>query len=220
MKIYITGNANKTLAKEIERQLNAYLYNAHADECGDDKSSFNAVKDNLRGYTDAILLIDLLESCEQSTFTFKVGYIIGKLRKKNVNLYFLHATDKDVERSLCDLKFYCLKSTDNETDTAEEICFELFERWREDHINYKIKHNMLLKQEDETYIKALKYCVCSNQASVSAIQRRFPVGYIKACKIFDWMVEKKYVAVQSRGYPAKVLMTYEEFKNVYGDIDD
>lgn len=220
MKIYITGNANKTLAKEIERQLNAYLYNAHADECGDDKSSFNAVKDNLRGYTDAILLIDLLESCEQSTFAFKVGYIIGKLRKKNVNLYFLHATDKDVERSLCDLKFYCLKSTDNETDTAEEICFELFERWREDRINYKIKHNMLLKQEDETYIKALKYCVCSNQASVSAIQRRFPVGYIKACKIFDWMVEKKYVAVQSRGYPAKVLMTYEEFKNVYGDIDD
>lgn len=74
--------------------------------------------------------------------------------------------------------------------------------------------------QDDIYIKVLKYCVCGNQASVSVIQRRFPVGYIKACKIFDWMVEKNYVAKQSRNRPAKVLMTYEEFKNIYGDIDD
>lgn len=220
MKIYITGNASKALAKEIEKQLTAYCYNAHTDECGDDNSSFNAVKDNLRGYTDAILLIDLLKSCEQSTFAFKVGYIIGKLKKKNINLYFLHAKDKDVERSLCNLRYYCIKNASNETDVAEEICFELFERWQEERINYKIKNNMLLKQEDDTYIKALKYCVCSNQASVSAIQRRFPVGYIKACKIFDWMVEKNYVYVQSRSRSAKVILTYEEFKNIYGDIDD
>ncbi len=74
---------------------------------------------------------------------------------------------------------------------------------------------------DDTFIKALKYCVTSNQASVSMIQRRFPVGYIKACKIIDWMENMNYVTQSEGSKPRKVLLTKEEFVNIYGDdVDD
>ncbi len=73
---------------------------------------------------------------------------------------------------------------------------------------------------DETYIKALYYCVSSNQASVSMIQRRFPVGYIKACKIIDWMENMDYVTKSEGSKPRKVLLSKEEFSNMYGDVDD
>lgn len=73
---------------------------------------------------------------------------------------------------------------------------------------------------DDTYLKALKYCITANQASVSMIQRRFPVGYIKACKIIDWMEKMNYVT-QSEGSKArKLLMTMDEFINTYGEVDD
>lgn len=70
---------------------------------------------------------------------------------------------------------------------------------------------------DETYIKALEYCVMSNMASVSMIQRRFPVGYIKACKIIDWMTNMNYITPSEGSKPRKVLISKEEFMNTYGD---
>lgn len=73
---------------------------------------------------------------------------------------------------------------------------------------------------DDTYLKALKYCVASNQASVSMIQRRFPVGYIKACKIIDWMEKMNYITQSEGSKPRKVLMSMDEFTNTYGDVDD
>ncbi len=73
---------------------------------------------------------------------------------------------------------------------------------------------------DDTFIKALKYCVTSNQASVSMIQRRFPVGYIKACKIIDWMENMNYITQSEGSKPRKVLLSREEFTNTYGDVDD
>lgn len=76
---------------------------------------------------------------------------------------------------------------------------------------------------DDTYIKALNYCVNSNQASVSMIQRRFPVGYIKACKIIDWMEDMNYVTKSEGSKPRKVLLSKEEFASTYpnyGDDDD
>lgn len=73
---------------------------------------------------------------------------------------------------------------------------------------------------DDTFIKALKFCVSSNMASVSGIQRRFPVGYIKACKIIDWMENMNYITPSEGSKPRKVLMTKDEFINTYGDVDD
>lgn len=73
---------------------------------------------------------------------------------------------------------------------------------------------------DDTFIKALKYCVTSNQASVSMIQRRFPVGYIKACKIIDWMEKMNYVTQSEGSKPRKVLLSKDEFFMTFGDVDD
>ncbi len=74
---------------------------------------------------------------------------------------------------------------------------------------------------DDTFIKALKYCVTSNQASVSMIQRRFPVGYIKACKIIDWMENMNYITQSEGSKPRKVILSKDEFENIYGDdVDD
>ncbi|MBO5328514.1 MAG: hypothetical protein J6B04_05005 [Clostridia bacterium] len=73
---------------------------------------------------------------------------------------------------------------------------------------------------DDLFIKALKYCVESNQASVSMIQRRFPCGYIKACKIIDWMTNMNYITPPEGSKPRKVLLSRDEFINVYGEIED
>ena len=73
---------------------------------------------------------------------------------------------------------------------------------------------------DDTFIKALKFCVTSNQASVSMIQRRFPIGYMKACKIIDWMENMNYITQSEGSKPRKVLLSREEFTQRYGDVDD
>ncbi len=66
-------------------------------------------------------------------------------------------------------------------------------------------------------IQALKLCVEQGQASVSFIQRSLPVGYIGACKIVDWMESMGYVSAAMGSRPRRVLLTVEQFKNVYGD---
>ena len=73
---------------------------------------------------------------------------------------------------------------------------------------------------DDTFIKALKFCVTSNQASVSMIQRRFPIGYMKACKIIDWMENMNYITQAEGSKPRKVLLSRDEFIQRYGDVDD
>lgn len=73
---------------------------------------------------------------------------------------------------------------------------------------------------DDTFIRALKFCVTSNQASVSMIQRRFPIGYMKACKIIDWMENMNYITQSEGSKPRKVLLSREEFIRIFGDVDD
>ncbi len=70
---------------------------------------------------------------------------------------------------------------------------------------------------DDTFLLALRYCVNANQASVSMIQRRFPVGYIKACKIIDWMTNMNYITPSEGAKSRKVLLTKDEFIKIYGD---
>lgn len=73
---------------------------------------------------------------------------------------------------------------------------------------------------DDTFIKALWFCVTSNQASVSMIQRRFPIGYMKACKIIDWMENMNYITQSEGSKPRKVLLSRDEFIQKYGEVDD
>lgn len=72
---------------------------------------------------------------------------------------------------------------------------------------------------DDKFIQALKFCVVSNQASVSMLQRRFPIGYVKACKIIDWMENMNYITQSEGSKPRKVLLSLDEFTRIYGDVD-
>lgn len=69
--------------------------------------------------------------------------------------------------------------------------------------------------EEELRYRALKLCVEMNEASVSMLQRKFPIGYIKACKLIDWMEDKGYVSVSEGSKPRKILITKEEFDKIF-----
>lgn len=73
---------------------------------------------------------------------------------------------------------------------------------------------------DDTYIQVLGFCARYQQASASLIQRRFPVGYIKACKMVDWMESMGYITPPDGCKPRQVLIDYEEFERLYGGTFD
>ena len=52
------------------------------------------------------------------------------------------------------------------------------------------------------------------------LQRRFPIGYVKACKIIDWMENMNYITQSEGSKPRKVLLSLDEFTRIYGDVDD
>ena len=77
--------------------------------------------------------------------------------------------------------------------------------------------------EDELRYKALKLIIEKGRASVSMFQRSFPIGYIRSCKLIDWMESKGYVSVSDGSTLRKVLITKEEFDKLYNDshlVDD
>ncbi len=71
--------------------------------------------------------------------------------------------------------------------------------------------------DDELRYKALKLIVEKNAASVSMFQRAFPIGYIRSCKLVDWMESKGYVSKGGGSKPRKVLITKEEFEKLYSE---
>ena len=70
------------------------------------------------------------------------------------------------------------------------------------------------EEADELRYKALKVCVEKGMASPTLIQRAFPIGYIRACKLIDWMEEQGYVSPSLGARPRKVLITIEEFNKI------
>lgn len=70
--------------------------------------------------------------------------------------------------------------------------------------------------EEELRFEALKLCIERNMASVSLFQRTFPIGYIRACKLIEWMESEGYVSAAYGSTPREVLITKEDFKKLYG----
>ncbi|MDE6690391.1 MAG: hypothetical protein K2K04_00315 [Clostridia bacterium] len=66
---------------------------------------------------------------------------------------------------------------------------------------------------------ALKVCIERNYASVSLLQRIFPIGYIRACELIDWMEERGFIAPSADGKPHEVLITPEEFDILFNGTD-
>lgn len=69
----------------------------------------------------------------------------------------------------------------------------------------------------EKYIEALKLCIEQNQASISLLMRKLSIGFNHASKIIEWLEVMNFVSSDSGNKPRKVLLTMEQFKNIFGD---
>ncbi|MDE7082990.1 MAG: hypothetical protein K2O89_04730 [Clostridia bacterium] len=74
-------------------------------------------------------------------------------------------------------------------------------------------------EEEELRIKALRYCIDKGYASVSLLQRAFPIGFYRACKTVEWMENEGYISsYDSDGKPPrphKMLITEQEFESKF-----
>jgi S-DNA-T family DNA segregation ATPase FtsK/SpoIIIE len=64
--------------------------------------------------------------------------------------------------------------------------------------------------DDPLYHEALLYVAEQGQASASALQRRFRIGYNRAARLIEMMEAEGHVAGQSGGKPRAVLITRED----------
>jgi len=69
--------------------------------------------------------------------------------------------------------------------------------------------------EEDLFRRALEYVVSNKVASISVLQRKFKLGYVKAGKIIEKMAELGYVS-EFDGKARKVLITKEQFESKYG----
>lgn len=68
--------------------------------------------------------------------------------------------------------------------------------------------------------KALKYCIETNQASISMLQRRFSIGFSRSGRIIDQMEKSKFIGASDGGKARSVYITMEQFKEIFGDVED
>lgn len=78
-----------------------------------------------------------------------------------------------------------------------------------------------LEEVDELFDDAVEFVINENQASISAIQRRFRVGYARAGRIIDQMTRMGIVSEQDGSKPRNILKTLDEIRSEQNEeIDD
>ena len=63
----------------------------------------------------------------------------------------------------------------------------------------------------------MRYAIPSNTISISMLQRKLGIGFPKAGKLLDLLVEKGYVSEVLEGISRKPLMTKEQFEEIFGE---
>ena len=71
---------------------------------------------------------------------------------------------------------------------------------------------------DTLFPQAVKLVLDSGQASISMIQRRFRVGYARAARLIDEMEIRGYVSGFEGSKARQVLITKEEYNEIFGDV--
>ncbi|MBR6765141.1 MAG: hypothetical protein IKM06_01520 [Clostridia bacterium] len=71
--------------------------------------------------------------------------------------------------------------------------------------------------EDDLFPAAVEYAIESGSISISALQRRFKVGYARAGRLIDAMETKGIVEASQGAKPRAVLMTREQFWAMYDE---
>ena len=73
------------------------------------------------------------------------------------------------------------------------------------------------KSDDELIKKAMRFAISANNISISGMQRKLGIGFPKAGKLMDTLVEKGYVSETVDNKNRKILMTKEQFEEVFGE---
>ncbi len=68
--------------------------------------------------------------------------------------------------------------------------------------------------------KCLKYCIETNQASISMLQRRFSIGFTRSGRIVDQMEKSRFIGSSDGGKTRSVYITMEQFTAIFGEVDD
>ena len=83
---------------------------------------------------------------------------------------------------------------------------------------------MALQDEDtELMFRALWLFIEMGSASVSLLQRRLPIGFVKANRYLEWMEDCGFISPSEGPWKRKVLITKERFKELfpqYGYFED
>lgn len=74
-----------------------------------------------------------------------------------------------------------------------------------------------MKEINFLYIKALSVLLEEENPSISTIQRQFSIGYSHARKIVQWMEDSGYVQSSNGARDIQLLITKEQFQELYGD---
>ena len=70
------------------------------------------------------------------------------------------------------------------------------------------------------YIKVLAAVIKYDVVSLSMIQRKCDIGYIKACRAVEWLEKSGYISPFDENAKTRtILFTKEDFEAKYGDID-
>ena len=72
--------------------------------------------------------------------------------------------------------------------------------------------------QDELWLDALRICIKSNSASISMLQRKLNVGYLRAGRLIEWLEENGYISAFDGAKARKVLITKEEFEEKFGKL--
>jgi len=77
-----------------------------------------------------------------------------------------------------------------------------------------------LGQEDELLPEAVKVVFEHGQASISLLQRKLRIGYTRAGRLIDAMEERGFVGPFEGSKAREVLITYDEYRRLFGDSTD
>ncbi len=70
---------------------------------------------------------------------------------------------------------------------------------------------------DVLFYDILKFAINMGTISVTMVQRKFKLGFQRAARVVDQMYELNYVSKQEGAKPREVLITQEQFNELYGD---
>ena len=76
------------------------------------------------------------------------------------------------------------------------------------------------KSDEEIVKNAMRLAISTNNISISMMQRRLGLGYPRAGKIMDILVDRKYVSDSLNSRNREINMTKEEFETVFGEPFD